>query len=1160
MIPQRRRDPTLPLLVLIAAAIAALSIWVALTVQPAHAAPAESVATRGWTHETFGRLVFDWTRPVEYSARLENGRLVVEFDRPAAFAFGRALPHLTGYLKDATVSPDGRRASFALVGPVTLKSFTDGPKVVIDLRHLPRESTSAGVAASAPAQAAPAAPAAAGAVRVRAGEHSGFSRLVFDWPEAVPYQITRQGDVALVSFARSARLDLTMVQANLPKALRGIEASTMADRVVARLTLPAGATLRDSRAGTAVVLDIAGNETPSTPTPQPAPSQPAAPQPAAPQSTAPKAGYASAPPAPAETPAPGTPVQLVPPVKAAAVSATPTLPTAPAAPATSAGLATAAAPAQPGTTPGTKAAPEKNVASAPAPGATQVTAVTIEADEEGARLRVPWSEPVNAAAFRRAGVVWVVFDRPARFDLRAVTASAHPMLGEVSQLEHDAAGILQFAGDHVANPHLTREGSTWTIDFHARGQGSLAEIPQRAETDGAGAARLVFAVPNPSAPLELRDPEVGDRLIVVAVSEPGSGISEGRDWPDLSLLPTQQGIVVAARSEGITAQSSPSAVVVTRSGGLLISREAAGSAPKEAELAAGEAKPARLFDLAAWRREDMDFTAARQALQQAIVAAAPDRQNIARLDLARFYFAHGLAAEAGGLLELIARSTDGLRNDPELLLMAGASQLLQGDVAKARELIGSRALDGEAEAELWRGALAAEAGDWNVALADFSRSAGLISDYPHVTRARLQLLSAEARIEAGDLAGALADLDALRQDAPTPDEAAQLAFLDGLRALEEGRPEDAEAVWQGLTESNHQPTRARAIFQLTELELERGEITLADAAERLERLRFLWRGGPFEFTVMRRLGEIYIADGKPREGLRVLRQAVTLYPQHRDAQAVAGRMADAFKSLYLGEGNASVPPLLAVALYDEFKELTPAGAEGDRLVAGLADRLVEVDLLDRADALLAEQIRYRLRGVERARTGARLAEIRLMDQRPEEALEALLATGSPGEPDELSRRRLQLQARALFESGRSAEALALLEGDSSRESTLARADMLWQLGEWQGAADALGALLQPADGQTAPAELDSTQAGLVLNRAIALTLAGDRPALQALAATYGPAMAQTSEAEPFELLTDAIDDDMATRSIAEQLAAATRLQDLVEGSRATQTANLPPTS
>ena len=128
--------------------------------------------------------------------------------------------------------------------------------------------------------------------------------------------------------------------------------------------------------------------------------------------------------------------------------------------------------------------------------------------------------------------------------------------------------------------------------------------------------------------------------------------------------------------------------------------------------------------------------------------------------------------------------------------------------------------------------------------------------------------------------------------------------------------------------------------------LREGELQAAEAIERMERLRFIWRGGPFEFTVLHRLGQLYLADGRPREGLTVLRQAVANFPDHREAQAITGEMADAFRDLYLDDGAPKVSPLVAVALYDEFRELTPAGAEGDRLIAGLADRLVEVDLLE----------------------------------------------------------------------------------------------------------------------------------------------------------------------------------------------------------------------
>ena len=58
-------------------------------------------------------------------------------------------------------------------------------------------------------------------------------------------------------------------------------------------------------------------------------------------------------------------------------------------------------------------------------------------------------------------------------------------------------------------------------------------------------------------------------------------------------------------------------------------------------------------------------------------------------------------------------------------------------------------------------------------------------------------------------------------------------------------------------------------------------------------------------------------------------------------------------------------------------------------VAELADRLVEVDLLDRAAELLESQVRYRLAGPLKARVGARLAVIRLLDRAPDQAMKAL---------------------------------------------------------------------------------------------------------------------------------------------------------------------------
>ena len=103
----------------------------------------------------------------------------------------------------------------------------------------------------------------------------------------------------------------------------------------------------------------------------------------------------------------------------------------------------------------------------------------------------------------------------------------------------------------------------------------------------------------------------------------------------------------------------------------------------------------------------------------------------------------------------------------------------------------------------------------------------------------------------------------------------------------------------------------------------------------------------------------------------------------------ASKMIDFFAGLYLEDRADSMSPITAIALYDEFKELTPPGKKGAEMVQRLADRLVEVDLLDRAAELLQDQVEFRLDGIEKARVGAQLALVYIFAQKFVDAIENL---------------------------------------------------------------------------------------------------------------------------------------------------------------------------
>ena len=81
-----------------------------------------------------------------------------------------------------------------------------------------------------------------------------------------------------------------------------------------------------------------------------------------------------------------------------------------------------------------------------------------------------------------------------------------------------------------------------------------------------------------------------------------------------------------------------------------------------------------------------------------------------------------------------------------------------------------------------------------------------------------------------------------------------------------------------------------------------------------------------------------------------------------------------------------VSPVNALALYFDFRELTPVGDEGDTMIRQLADRLVEVDLLGRAAQLIQHQVTFRLKGDEKARVGTKLAAIYILDRQYDKAM------------------------------------------------------------------------------------------------------------------------------------------------------------------------------
>ncbi|MCH8997686.1 MAG: hypothetical protein IID48_05395, partial [Proteobacteria bacterium] len=758
-------------------------------------------------------------------------------------------------------------------------------------------------------------------------------------------------------------------------------------------------------------------------------------------------------------------------------------------------------------------------------------------------LRFDWPEGTAAAAFRRGGKLWLVFDRPPPGDLAGNISRMAPELEPVEQFEVAGATVIRFAAPAMLTASLRRENAAWIVELRPGIPDGGTEFEALVE-GSAERARVVYRVERPGRTVSFIDPDLGDRLIVVPVPTARLGLGVTREFPQFRVLASRQGLVFQPLSESLQVEVTAKAVVLRDSEGLIVSRGSS-LALLKSNVSAPRRGP-RLFDLEAWRRGDVErFQVNKQMLQGVLARAEPAHADAARFELARFYFAHGLASEALGMLRLAGLKGSRMASDPRLRLVEGASEFLTDDLAAAAAVLYHPSLAGEWEADLWRAALAAARLDWGRAAAGFAQTEALIAAYPHAVRVRLRLLAAEAGLAVGDREGAERYLEAVRRDDPSHTEKAQVAFLVARLLHLDGDTETAAELWRRVAASKHPPSRIRARLALLDLALEDGSTTAEQAIDELESLRFAWRGDRFEFALLQRLGDLYVLRGDYRKGLRLLRRAASHTPNSESSQAAASRMRAIFINLFSSEAGAKLPPLRVLALFEEFKELTPPGPKGDVLILRLVDRLVAVDLLDRAAGILESQVEYRLRGTAKARVAARLASVRLSNQEPAKAVAVLNASALPDLPDDLVGERRILRSRALLQLDRADEALVSLSADDSAESLRLRARILLHQENWPAAVLVLERLvpLPPPERPLREAESDA-----VLDLAVALTMAGERDKILALGRTYEEGMSRGPNTEAFALLVGDLEPNRV-KSAAEELAQVDQVEAFLASSR-----------
>ena len=1145
----------------------------------------------------FARLVLKLAEDVESEVSTAGSIIIIHFKRPVDIPVEKLSDAVPDYVGSARRDPDGTAIRLSLARRATVNTMTAGERIFVDflpdswtgpppalpasvVRELAERARAAerALRAQLAANAAKKRP----PVRVRASVQPTFVRFVFEMPDGVSVSSVLNDQKLTLQFTSVLNFDLADAKVAAPPNVASISQRADVDSSAVDIMLIGEVDVHSFREEKNYVIDVAFQqpEKQAVLEPQVA-AKPAAP-PAKPgpsvrmsrdralKEVLPPPPQAEIPPVTSETFAEQAKVEIKPAEaatpavekKPAAEKVTPAKDSAPppaekmtAAPEKTSPPAEAAKAVQPAEQvqaaateapkvvapkqappPAEPAKPAAPAASAPpSESAAKDKAASVEARRDSDALRVTFSfaGPTPAALFRRADTVWLVFDHAGPLDVEQIRAKGGAIIGDVSALPLEKGQAIRIRLNRPQIPSLESEGrangAEWTLTFADRGLATPLPLTVLRNITEPALANVTVPLANPGALHRLVDPDAGDTLLVVTAPPPTRGLIKRQDFVELSLLESVHGVVVHPHADDIRAEVGSDKVMLGRPGGLTLS-----SAEVSAERATAAVRP--LFDVTEWRKNrEEKFFPRLDALTKAAALAGPEQKAQARIDLANFYMSRGMYHEARGLTNLIISETNQGNEDATVLMVNAVASILIDHPERALKVLASPAIGNGHDSQLWKGFAFARQEKWGDAREKFKNAEFSIAALPLELQRIVTADAMRASLEVKDYGGASRRRSELEVIGIPDEMKPEIAVLRGRLAEALGHDKDALDAYRYAVQSSDRQAESEAKLLEALLRSRRGELNPADLTRELEILAVTWRGDAIELKTLNKLTQVYAETGRYADALAAAKTATRMHPNaelSRQSQDMASAL---FAELYLGSKADDMKPVDALAMFYDFRELTPIGRRGDEMIRRLADRLAAIDLLDQAAELLQYQVDKRLEGAARAQVAARLAMVYLSNRKPDRAIAALRLTRISDLSGELRQQRLLLEGRAQSDVGRHDLALDIISNLTGREAIRLRSDIYWASRQWREASEQIELYYGERWRDFKP--LNANEKSDVIRAVVGYSLAGDAIGLGRFRDKYAPLMTGEADRSAFEIASKPAASNSAEFSLIAKMAA-----------------------
>ncbi len=812
----------------------------------------------------YARIVYRFGGDIDAAVRMSNGILLISFSAPVELSIERLNSAVPGYISAARRDPDGKGLRVALARKVTLHSMQANDRLFVDLlpdtwtgpppplpqdiveelarraKEAERHENQMRLLAQQKRMIE---------TRVRVAQQPNFTRYIFELPDLVTVVAERGGDKLNLRVDAPLKFDLAEAKASLPAVIEHIDSETGDQTTTVKFTFVGKVDIRSFREDNTYIIDVsavdplfkrgaAPERTTSASDKLPAELEAPATVPARasmplkentregarePVKEGPKGAFTEPPakalakggtppssqtgPFPPTMPMTFDPANEIevanraaaalaaPPAGVAAMGAEAVAPEVRVSPAVEPAPAQrrvkrlAAAPNAPA-----RAEPEPPAAAASSEPAVPAGSVKAELHRQSDNLKLvfPFALPTSGAVFRRADMLWAVFDSTAAIDVEALRADPTGTIGGATILRGPDYQIVRIKLERPRLTSFTTAENSWTIAIGDTVLEPTLPVIIARNVVGASRATAVATFERPRSIRRIADPDVGDTLIVVTGFVPARGILKEQDFVEFRLLASTHGIVVQPFADDVDVELSSDKVVISRPSGLALSAAN--------QIGHRGYRPV-VLDSQSWGFDrEADFTKRQTALIAAAAAAPEGKRMPPRFELARFYLAREMYAEAKGVLDVALAEDHPSAEDSTGLVMRAIAEIMMNRITEGLQDLASPLVGNNYDAQLWRALAYAKQGKWADASENFNKTETALTALPVEFQRQLMVDAVRASIETRDFAGAADKLNEFETVGVPKELEPRIAVLQGRLDEGLGRNEDALAAYRAAAE------------------------------------------------------------------------------------------------------------------------------------------------------------------------------------------------------------------------------------------------------------------------------------------------------------------------------------------------------------------------